>query len=93
MSGHKQRQTWTLDQGSLPMTVDQSGIQTRSFWNKITFIPKLGDMCLHQNLEEELQGLKSPQDRVIKESIACRSEPADSDAKNWNRLSSGSVGR
>ena len=37
--------------------------------------------CLHQNLEEELQGLKSFQDRVIKESIVCRSEPADSDAK------------
>ena len=38
-------------------------------------------MCLHQNLEEESQGLKSSQDRVIKESIACRSESADSDAK------------
>ena len=39
-------------------------------------------MCLHQNLEEESQGLESSQDHVIKESIACRSEPADSDAKN-----------
>ena len=38
-------------------------------------------MCLHQNLEEESQGLESSQDNVIKESIACRSEPADSDAK------------
>ena len=38
-------------------------------------------MCLHQNLEEESQGLKSSQDHVIKESIACRSEPADSDTK------------
>ena len=38
-------------------------------------------MCLHQNLEEESQGLKSSQDHVIKESIACRSEPTDSDAK------------
>ena len=38
-------------------------------------------MCLHQNLEEELQGLKSFQDRVIKGSVACRSETADSDAK------------
>ena len=38
-------------------------------------------MCLHQKLEEESQGLKSTQDHVIKESIACRSEPADSDAK------------
>ena len=38
-------------------------------------------MCLHQNLEEELWGLESSQDRVIKESIACRSEPADSVAK------------
>ena len=38
-------------------------------------------MCLHRNLEEELQGLESSQDHVIKESITCRSEPADSDAK------------
>ena len=38
-------------------------------------------MCLHQNLEEESQGLKSSQDHVIKESIACRSEPADLDTK------------
>ena len=38
-------------------------------------------MCLHQNLEEESQGLESSQDHVIKESIACRSEPADSNAK------------
>ena len=37
--------------------------------------------CLHQNLEEESQGLETSQDHVIKESIACRSEPADSDAK------------
>ena len=37
-------------------------------------------MCLHQNLEEGSQGLESSQDRVIKESIACRSEPADSNA-------------
>ena len=36
---------------------------------------------LHQNLEEESQGLESSHDHVIKESIACRSEPADSDAK------------
>jgi len=43
--------------------------------------------CLHQNLEEELQGLESSQNHVIKESIACRSKLADSDAKNWNRLS------
>ena len=28
-----------------------------------------------------LQGLKSPQDHVTKESIACRLEPADSDAE------------
>ena len=49
--------------------------------NKITFIPKLGGMCLHQNLEEESQGLESSQDHVVKESIACRSEPADSDAE------------
>ena len=39
-------------------------------------------MCLHQNLEEESQGPESSQDHVIKESIACRSEPTDSDAKN-----------
>jgi len=38
-------------------------------------------MCLHQNLEEELQELKSSQDRVIKGSVAGRSETADSDAK------------
>ena len=38
-------------------------------------------MCLHQNLEEESQGLESSQDHVIKESIAYRSELADSDAK------------
>ena len=37
--------------------------------------------CLHQNLEEESQGLESFQDHVIKKSIACRSEPADSDEK------------
>ena len=41
----------------------------------------LNTNCLHQNLEEESQGLESSQDHVIKESIACRSEPADSDAK------------
>ena len=34
-----------------------------------------------KNLEEESHGLESSQDRVVKESIACRSEPADSDAK------------
>ena len=38
-------------------------------------------MCLHQNLEEESQGLESYQDHVIKESIAYRSKPADSDEK------------
>ena len=38
-------------------------------------------MCLHQNLEEALHGLKSSQDRVIKGSVASRSEIADSDAK------------
>ena len=38
-------------------------------------------MCLHQNLEEEPQGLENSQDHVVKESIMCRSEPADSDAK------------
>ena len=37
-------------------------------------------MCLHQNLEEESQGLESSQDHAIKESIACRPEPADSNA-------------
>ena len=47
--------------------------------------------CLHQNLEEEMEGLESSQDRVSKESIACRSEPANSDARNWNRLSSDSA--
>ena len=38
-------------------------------------------MCLHQNLEEESQGLKDSQDHVIKGSIACKSGLADSDAK------------
>ena len=37
--------------------------------------------CLQQNLEEESQGLKSSQDHVIKESIAYRLEPSDSNAK------------
>ena len=37
-------------------------------------------MCLHQNLEEESQGLESSQDHVIKESIVYRSESADSNA-------------
>ena len=37
-------------------------------------------MCLHQILEEESQGIESSEDHVIKESIACRSEPADSNA-------------
>ena len=36
--------------------------------------------CLHQNLEEESQGLKSSQDHVIKGSIVCRSKLADSNA-------------
>ena len=35
-------------------------------------------ICLHQNLEGVSQGLKSSQDHVIKEAIACRSELADS---------------
>ena len=35
-------------------------------------------MCLHQNLEGKSQRLKSSQDYVIKEAIACRSESADS---------------
>ena len=37
-------------------------------------------MCLHQNLEEESQELESSRDHVIKESVACRLEPAGSDA-------------
>ena len=39
------------------------------------------DNYLHQNLEEESQGLESSQDHVIKESIACRSEPTDLNAE------------
>ena len=35
-------------------------------------------MCLHQNLEEDVT---RAQDHVTKESIACRSEPADLDAE------------
>ena len=38
-------------------------------------------MCLHQNLEEGFQRLKSSQNHVSKRSIACRSEIADSDAR------------
>ena len=38
-------------------------------------------MCLHQNLEGKSQRLEGSQDHVIKESIACRSEPTDLDAK------------
>ena len=37
--------------------------------------------CLHQNLEGESQGLEGSQDHVIKELIARRSEPADSDVE------------
>ena len=37
-------------------------------------------MCLNQNLEEGSQGLESSQDRVSRESIAYRSESADSNA-------------
>jgi len=36
--------------------------------------------CLHQNLEEESQGLESSQDHVSRESIACGSGSADSNA-------------
>jgi hypothetical protein len=38
------------------------------------------NMYLHQNLEEEWQGLESSQDHVIKESIAGRLVSADSNA-------------
>ena len=38
-------------------------------------------MCLHQNLEEESQGLESSQDHVIRGSNAYRSKLANSDAK------------
>jgi len=38
----------------------------------------VGTLCLHQNLEKESHELESSQDHVIKESIACRSEPTDS---------------
>ena len=38
-------------------------------------------LCLYQILEEESQGLENSQDHVIKESIAYRSEPADSNVK------------
>jgi len=43
------------------------------------FCPKIGGMCLHQNLERESQGPRSSQDRIIKGSGG--SETADSDAK------------
>ena len=38
-------------------------------------------MCLHQNLEEGFQRLKSSQNHVSKRSIACRLEIADSDVR------------
>ena len=38
-------------------------------------------MCLHQNFEEESQGLKSSQDHVIRDSITCRTVSANSNAK------------
>ena len=37
-------------------------------------------MCLHQNLEGVSQRLKSSQDHVIKEAVACRSELVDLNA-------------
>ena len=36
--------------------------------------------CLHRNLERESRGLEIPRNHVIKGSIACRSESADSNA-------------
>ena len=41
----------------------------------------LKSSCLHQNLEEESQGLESSQDHVIRGSNAYRSKLANSDAK------------
>ena len=37
-------------------------------------------MCLHQNLEEESQGLESSQDHVSRESIGCGSRSANLNA-------------
>ena len=38
---------------------DLSEAQAWKFWNKITFIPKLGGMCLHQNLGRRTRKLEA----------------------------------
>ena len=45
------------------------------------FVPKLGGMCLHQNLEGKSQGPRSSQNHIIKGSVVGRSETTDSDAQ------------
>ena len=76
MSGRKRQQA--VDPKSRFSTHDCG--PTRDVDRIITFIPKLGGMCLHQNLEEGFQRLESSQNHDSKGSIACRSKPADSDA-------------
>ena len=57
-------------------------------------------MCLHQNLEEESQGLESSQDHVSRESIACGSGLADSNAamelaffkQRWQIMTKATIG-
>ena len=57
-------------------------------------------MCLHQNLEEESQGLESSQDHVSRESIVCKSESANSNAalesaffrQRWQIMTKATIG-
>ena len=80
MNGRKQRQT--VDPRSWFSTHDCGPIKDadRIILEENYFYPKIGGMCLHQNLEEESQGLESSRDYVSRESIACRLGPADSNA-------------
>ena len=58
-----------------------SDISDWSASNPVTRVIKVTlPTYLHQNLEEELQGLESSQDHIIKESIDCMSVSADSNA-------------
>ena len=72
----------TVDPRSRFSTRDYGPIRDADIiiWNKITFIPKLGGMCLHQNLEEGSQKFESSQNHVSRGSIARRLKTDDSDA-------------
>ena len=70
---------WTPDQGSLPMTME--GYRRDNFGIKL-ILSQNWRACVYTKIWKKSHGdSKSSQDHVIKESIACRSEPADSDAK------------